>query len=156
MDQEADKRDFQTCHFNVADDEQSYNKFVSQRKNKSETNDRIQFKIIHLKSKTNSEETFDATEKLRYLNKNNGSGTSKDNKKRVRTIFGWSYRDAKSSEQSGSGTRAQTRAKPKFLLRQQCQLRSTTATTTATTIFPKKELRRCSRRKKDIAQRRLN
>ena len=37
-------------------------------------------------------------------------------KKRATTIFGMSYRDVKSSEQTGSGTRAQTRAKPKFLL----------------------------------------
>ena len=32
-----------------------------------------------LKSKTNSEETFDATEELGNMNKNNGAGTSGDN-----------------------------------------------------------------------------
>ena len=113
---EADKPDFQSCYFNVANDEQSYNEFVSQRTYKGETNDRIQFKINHLKSKTNSEETFDATEEIRYLHKNNSAGTSGDSKKRARAIFGTSYGDAKSSEQTGSGTRARTRAKPKFLL----------------------------------------
>ena len=43
----------------------------------------MQFKIIHLKRKTNHEETYDATEELRDLNKNNGAGTSGDNKKRA-------------------------------------------------------------------------
>ena len=78
---EADKPDFQTCYFNVANGKQSYNEFVSQRIYKSETNDRIQFKIIHLKIKTNSEKTFDVTEELRDLNKNNGTGTSGGSKK---------------------------------------------------------------------------
>ena len=64
----------------------------------------------------NREETFDATEKPRDLHQNNGAGTSRDNKKRARTIFGKSYRDAKSSEQSCSGTESQATAKPKFLL----------------------------------------
>ena len=113
---EADKPDSQTCYFNVANDEQSYNEFVSQHINSSKTDDRIQFKIIHLKSGTNSEENFDVTEELHDLNKNNGPGTSGDNKKRAKTIFGTSYRDAKSSEQSGSGTKSQDRTKPRFLL----------------------------------------
>ena len=83
----ANKLDFQTCYFNVANDKESYNDFVSQRIYKSETNDRIQFKITHLKSKTNGEETFDATEEPHNFNKNNGTGTHGDNKKKVRTIF---------------------------------------------------------------------
>ena len=62
-----------------------------------------------------SEETFDVTEELCNLNKNSGAVTSRDNKKRARTIFGTSYEDAKFSEQTGSGTRSQTRAKPKSL-----------------------------------------
>ena len=89
----ADKPDFQTCYFNVANDEQSYNEFVNQRINSSETDGRIQFKIIHLKSKMDCEETFDATEELHILNKNNGTGTSGDKKGRARTIFGTSYGD---------------------------------------------------------------
>ena len=55
---EADKPDFQTCYFNVTNDKQSYNEFINQRINSSETNDRIQFRIIHLKSKTNNEESL--------------------------------------------------------------------------------------------------
>lgn len=55
---------FRTCYFNADNKEQ----FVSQRMtvtvNDSESNDRIQFKIIHLKSKKIREENFDATEKL--------------------------------------------------------------------------------------------
>ena len=101
-----EKLHFKTCYFNVANDKQSYNAFASQLINKRETNDRIQFEIIHLKSRTNSKETFDATEELHDLNKNNGTGTSGDSKKRARTIFEMCYRDAISSEQTGSGTRA--------------------------------------------------
>ena len=74
-------------YFNVSNDEQSYNEFVSQLINSSKTDNRIQFKIIHLKSKTNSEETFDTREVLHNLNNNNGAGTSGDNKKRARTAL---------------------------------------------------------------------
>ena len=91
----ADKPDCQTCYFNGANDEQSCNEFIiSQCINSSETDNRIQFKIIHLKSKTNSEETFDATEEICNLNKNNVAGTSGINKKRARTILETSYEDA--------------------------------------------------------------
>ena len=61
--------------------------------NTSKTDGRIQLKIIHLKSKTNSEETFDATEELHNLNKNNTTGISADKKKRARTMFGTSFGD---------------------------------------------------------------
>ena len=57
---EEDKPDFQTYYYNVAGDEQVYNEFVSKRINESEATDKIQFKIIHLKSKTNREKNLDA------------------------------------------------------------------------------------------------
>ena len=38
---EAEKPDFRTCYFYVANDEQVYNKFDSQRINESESNNRI-------------------------------------------------------------------------------------------------------------------
>ena len=44
-------------------------------------NNRIQFKIIHLKSKTKREENFDATEELCDLSKNNDATTSRNEKK---------------------------------------------------------------------------
>ena len=44
-------------------------------------NNRIQFKIIHLKSKTKREENFDATEELCDLSKNNDATTSGNEKK---------------------------------------------------------------------------
>ena len=69
---EADRPDFQTCYFNVANDEEVFNKFVSKRINDSESNDRIQFKIIHLKSKMNREKNFNVTGTSR-LDKNNGT-----------------------------------------------------------------------------------
>ena len=77
---EAVKPDFQTCYFNVSNNERSYNEFFSQRINSSETDGKTQFKITHLKSKANIKETFDATEELRHLNKNNGAETSGDKK----------------------------------------------------------------------------
>ena len=43
----------------------------------------IQFKIIYLKSKTNREEKFDATEELRDLTKNNDTTTSENDKKEL-------------------------------------------------------------------------
>ena len=43
-------------YYNVADDEQVYNEFVSQRINESEATDKIQFK-----SKTNREKNLDAS-----------------------------------------------------------------------------------------------
>ena len=57
---EAGKPDSQTCYFNLANDEQAYKEFVSKGINEREPNYRIQFKIVHLKSKINREENFDA------------------------------------------------------------------------------------------------
>ena len=76
---EGHKPDFQTCYYNIADDEQLYNEFVSKRINENETTDKIQFNIIHLKSKANREENVDATTELRNLKKNDTatSGTEK-------------------------------------------------------------------------------
>ena len=98
---EADKPDFQTCYFNIANDKQTYNKFVSQRINSGEAYHRIQFKIIHLKSKANRGGTFDATEELCDLNKNNGSKGTADK----RSIFGTKYESSSSSSNS-SGTKS--------------------------------------------------
>ena len=112
---EADKPDFQTCYFNLANDELAYNKFVSKPINESELNDRIQFKIIHLKSKTNREENFDATEELYNLTRNNDATTSGNEKKRTRTIFG---AGTKSVEKYNAGPRKWSTANPKFLFGQ--------------------------------------
>ena len=51
----------------------------------------------------NIEETFDAAEELRNLNKNNGAGKSKSNKKRARKSFGMGYGDTKSSDKLVQG-----------------------------------------------------
>ena len=60
---------FRTCYFNADNKEQ----FVSQRMtvtvNDSESNDRIQFKIFYLNSKTNRKYNVDATEELQDLTK---------------------------------------------------------------------------------------
>ena len=61
---EVDRPDFQTCYFNVTNNEQILNEFVSKQRSESESNDRIHFRIIHLKSKTNREENFNGTEEL--------------------------------------------------------------------------------------------
>ena len=51
-------------------------------------NKRTQFKITHLKSKTNREENLDATEEFHDLTKNNDATTSVDEKKRARAVSG--------------------------------------------------------------------
>ena len=61
----------------------------------------------------NNEEIFYATEELHNFNKNNGGGTSEDNKKDLEQLS-----ERATETQTGSGNRARTRAKPKFLLGQ--------------------------------------
>ena len=56
---EADKPDFQNCYFNLANDEQAYNEFVSKGINEREPNYRIEFKF-GFKSKISRDENFDA------------------------------------------------------------------------------------------------
>ena len=101
-----------TCCFNHANDEQAYNEFVSKQINESESKDRIQLKIIHLKSKTNREKIFDVTEELRDLTKND-STTSGNEKKRARAIFG---SGSKFIEKYNARDGKRFKAKPKFLL----------------------------------------
>ena len=72
---------------------------------------RIQFKIIHLKSKTNREEKLDTTVELIYLTKNDTTTTG--SKKRARTNFG---EETKSIEKLNAEHGIKSRAKPKFLL----------------------------------------
>ena len=64
---ETDTPDFQACYFNSANDEQVYNEFVSQRIKSLAHKNNFQFKTVELKSKTNSDLTFDASEELRDL-----------------------------------------------------------------------------------------
>ena len=61
---EADNPDSQICYFNVINNEQLFNVYISKQINNSSDNDHIQFKIIHLKSKANNAETFDATQEI--------------------------------------------------------------------------------------------
>ena len=60
-----------------------------------------------------NEEIFYATEELHNFNKNDGTGTSGDNKKDLEQLA-----ERATETQTGSGTRARTRAKTKFLLGQ--------------------------------------
>ena len=66
--------------FNSANDEKVYNKFVSKRINSAEDSENFHFKIIKLKSKTNKNVTFDATDELSNLNKND-TATNRSDKK---------------------------------------------------------------------------
>ena len=70
---EADNPEFQSCYFNSANDEQVYNEFISERIKARKGKKDFQFKIIELKSRTNCELTFDASEELRNLTKNDTS-----------------------------------------------------------------------------------
>ena len=83
---EADNLEFQTCCFNSPNDEQVYNEFVSKRTNGAEDSKNFHFKIIKLKSKAKKNVTFDATDELSNLNKNN-KATNKSDKKRAKSVF---------------------------------------------------------------------
>ena len=74
---EADNPDNQFCYFNSPNDEQVYNEFVSRRIKNSESENDFHFEIIEVKSKTNKNVSFNATNKLQELNKNNDTTTSR-------------------------------------------------------------------------------
>ena len=88
--------DIQSCYFNSANDEQVYNKFISERIKNDVSDDNFYFKISELKSKTNKEKTFNASEELRQLSKNE----AKRSRSRTKTSFG---RGNRSSELSPNG-----------------------------------------------------
>ena len=67
---EADNPDFQSCYFNFANNKQVYNEFISEQIKNDVSHDNFYFKISKLKSKTNKEKTFNASEELRQLSKN--------------------------------------------------------------------------------------
>ena len=67
---EADNPDYQLCYFNSANDEQLYNEFVSEQIKSNSSENNFHFKIAELKSKTNKDISFNASEVLRQLNKN--------------------------------------------------------------------------------------
>ena len=79
---EADNPEFQSWYFNSVNDEQVYNEFISKRIKGGGSEKSFQFKIIELKSRTNRELTFDASEELRNLTKNDTSAS------RRKTTFG--------------------------------------------------------------------
>ena len=72
---ETDNPEFQSCYFNSVNDEQVYNEFISKRIKAGGSEKSFQFKVIELKSRTNSELTFDASEELRNLTKNDTSAS---------------------------------------------------------------------------------
>ena len=74
---EADNPDNQLCYFNSAADEQVYNEFVSKRIRNQEFENEFHFEIVGVKSKSNKNVSFDATNKLQELNKNNDTKTSR-------------------------------------------------------------------------------
>ena len=93
---EVDNPDFQSCYFNSANDEQVYNEFFSERIKKEVSDDNFYFKISELKSKSNNEKTFNASEELRQLSKND----VKRSRSRTKTSFG---RGCRSSGLSANG-----------------------------------------------------
>ena len=117
---EADNPEFQVCYFNSANDEQVYNEFISERIKAEGSEKSFRFKIIELKSRTNSELTFDASEELRNLTKNDTSasrrtttfGRGAKSSTRGRKLLS-SFEPVSSAEESDR--RARKRAKPGFL-----------------------------------------
>ena len=109
---EADNSDFQACYFNAANDEQVYNEFLSQRIKTSSDKNNFQFEIIELKSKTNTNITFDANEELHNLTRNAASAN-----RRTKTIFGGGAKRRSPHESFAESNRRSTkRAIPGFLL----------------------------------------
>ena len=125
--------DIQSCYFNSANDEQVYNKFISERIKNDVSDDNFYFKISELKSKTNKEKTFNASEELRQLSKID----AKRSRSRTKTLFGrgsrssglsanrrneLSYFNSASAEVSSDATKkhsgkSRKRGKPGFLLK---------------------------------------
>ena len=93
---DADNPDNQVCYFNSANDEQVYNEFVSERIKTSNSENDFHFQIIEVKSKTNKNISFDATSKLRQLNRND----TKRSRGRAKTSF--SRERERNSRLSGS------------------------------------------------------
>ena len=93
---EADNPDNQLCYFNSVNDEQVYNESVSKRIKSSDAEDDFHFEIVEVKSKTNENISFDATNELRQLNKND----TKRGGGRVKASFG-SKRTSRISGLSG-------------------------------------------------------
>ena len=113
---EADNSDFQSCYFSSANDKQAYNEFVSERIKTAASDNNFLFKIVELKSKTNSDLTFEASEELRNLTRNDTSA-----KRRKKTAFGSGVRGRKilpvesiSAFEESDG-QPRKRAKPGFL-----------------------------------------
>ena len=97
---EADNPDKQLCYFNSANDEQVYNEFVSKRIKSSEFENN--FQIVEVKSKTNKNISFDASNKLQELNKDNDTETSRSSETfrngTAKALSGFSGRGIKESE----------------------------------------------------------
>ena len=93
---DADNPDNQVCYFNSANDEQVYNEFVSERVKTPNSENDFHFQIIEVKSKTNKNISFDATNELRQLNRND----TKRSRERVKTSF--SRERQRNSRLSGS------------------------------------------------------
>ena len=99
---EADNPDKQLCYFNSANDEQVYNEFFSKRIKSSEFENNFHFKIVEVKSKTNKNISFDASNKLQELNKDNDTETSRSSETfrtgTAKTLSGFSGRGIKESD----------------------------------------------------------
>ena len=99
---EADNPDKQLCYFSSANDEQVYNEFVSKRIKSSEFENNFHFKIVEVKSKTNKNISFDASNKLQELNKDNDTETSRSSEffrnGTAKALSGFSGRGIKESD----------------------------------------------------------
>ena len=125
---EVDNPYNQFCYFNSPNDEQVYNEFVSRHIKNSESENDFHFEIIKVKSKINKNVSFNATNKLQELNKNNDTTTSRSSDtfragtaKTLSGITGSGIRKS-NNEYSRSISRddeiVRKRAKPGYLLKQ--------------------------------------
>ena len=93
---DADNPDNQVCYFNSANDKQVYSEFISKRIKTPNSGNDFHFQIIEVKIKANKNISFDATNELRLLNRND----TKRSRGRVKTSF--SRERERNSRLSGS------------------------------------------------------
>ena len=125
---EADNPDKQVCYFNTLTDEQVYNEFIA-RRIKSKKENKIQFEITDVKSKSNKSVFFDVTNQIDKLIKENGTSTTglsepytfranetrrgetRDGNRKIRDSRKYSFSAAEDNVSTSE------RAKPRYLLR---------------------------------------
>ena len=122
---EADNPDSQFCYFNLHNDEQVYNQFVSKRIN-SESKNNFHFEIVEVVSKTNKKVSFKAANKLQELNNDTETSRSSETHRigTAKTLSGFTREignkrniEEYSESVTGNNEFVRKRSKPGYLLK---------------------------------------